>query len=94
MIYHKFFNWEDYQVHTVTREGVQELSEAGNDGILVPACSGTRPARQDHGIHALHPHRRLGRYLLFQLITLTAPTATGARLKSDIAQFKEDGESR
>ncbi len=37
MIYHKFFNWEDPAVLTATAEGVQELQEAGNRGIL---CSG------------------------------------------------------
>ena len=37
MIYHKFFNWEDSAVLTATAEGVQELQDAGNEGIL---CSG------------------------------------------------------
>jgi uncharacterized lipoprotein YddW (UPF0748 family) len=37
MIYHKFFNWEDSAVSTATAEGVQELQDAGNKGIL---CSG------------------------------------------------------
>jgi uncharacterized lipoprotein YddW (UPF0748 family) len=37
MIYHKFFNWEDPAVMTATAEGVQELQDAGNEGIL---CSG------------------------------------------------------
>jgi len=37
MIYHKFFNWEDAAVLTATAEGVQELEDAVNRGIL---CSG------------------------------------------------------
>ncbi len=37
MIYHKFYNWEDYMVEVATREGVEALKEAGNDALL---CSG------------------------------------------------------
>jgi uncharacterized lipoprotein YddW (UPF0748 family) len=37
MIYHKFYNWEDYHVLTATKEGVIELKEKNNPGVL---CSG------------------------------------------------------
>lgn len=94
MIYHKFYNWDDYQVLTATREGVQELREAGNDGIL---CS---------GLFVGHvPQERIMEFMLytrtggsagicfFSVENIDRTYGYWARLKSDIAQFKETGES-
>ena len=95
MIYHKFFNWEDYQVHTATREGVQELSEAGNDGIL---CSGlfVEHVPQDRIMEFMLYTRTGGSagICFFSIDNIDRTYGYWARLKSDIAQFKEDGESR
>jgi len=37
MIYHKFYNWDDYHVLTATKEGVTELQKNNSSGVL---CSG------------------------------------------------------
>ena len=37
MIYHKFYNWDDYHVLTATKEGVTELQKNNSGGVL---CSG------------------------------------------------------
>lgn len=95
MIYHKFYNWDDYQVLTATREGVQELREAGNNGIL---CSGLFVGHvpQDRIMEFMLYTRTGGSagICFFSVENIDRTYGYWARLKSDIAQFKEDGESR
>ena len=95
MIYHKFYDWDDYHVLTATREGVTELKTNDNNGVL---CSGlfTGHVPQDRILEFMLYARTGGStgVAFFSLEGIDRNHGYWEQLKTAIADFKNKDESR
>lgn len=90
MIYHKFYGWEDESVLRATREGVEALKTAGNQGVLTSGLFvGHVPVDR---ISEFFGYARDGGstgVCLFSLEGVDRTPGYWEKLKEAIAQFKQ-----
>lgn len=90
MIYHKFYGWEDESVLTATREGVEALKTAGNQGVLTSGLFvGHVPADRISEFFGYAREGGSNGVCLFSLEGVDRTPGYWVKLKEAIAEFKQ-----